>query len=173
MASITQAEAIAAAALALHERLGRGGQLIPFGTGGSATDANDWALDCAAPAAGRPSFPAISLAMEPATLSAVSNDVGVEVVFLRQLLAHARPDDVAIGLSTSGSSKNVVIALEAARKRGLLTVALVGSDIGDIRRNVLADHIVGVPPAYIPRIQEVHASIYHTILDTLYDLSDA
>ncbi len=167
------AGAIAEAALAIHERLGAGGTLVLFGNGGSATDANDWALDCVAPPPGRPAFPAISLALEPATLSAISNDVGTEVVFLRQLLAHARPADIAIGLSTSGSSKNVVMALAEARKRGLLTVALVGTDGGDIRRLGLADHVLGVASDYIPRIQEVHASVYHTILDTLYDLGDA
>ncbi len=168
-----QAEAVAEAAVAIHERLRTGGQLILFGNGGSATDANDWALDCVAPPLGRPAFPAISLAMEPATVSAVANDVGIEVVFLRQLLAHARSEDVAIGLSTSGSSKNVIVALEEARKRGLLTLALVGTDGGDILRRGLADIVLGVHTDYIPRIQEVHASIYHTILDTLYTLHDA
>lgn len=167
------ADAIAEAALAIDERLRAGGQLILFGNGGSATDANDWALDCVSPPPGRPAFPALSLAFEPATLSAVSNDVGTEVVFLRQLLAHARPEDLAIGLSTSGSSKNVIVALKEARKRGLLTLALVGNDGGDIVRHGLADLALVVRTDYIPRIQEVHASIYHSILDALYALHDA
>ena len=68
-------------------------------------------------------IPAISLSMEPANLSAIANDVGTELIFQRQLIAHARPDDVAIGISTSGGSKNIVMALEEARKRNLLTVA--------------------------------------------------
>ncbi len=168
-----QSERIAEAALAIHERLEQGGKLILFGNGGSATDANDWALDCVAPPPGRPTFPALSLAHEAATLSAVSNDVGTEVVFLRQFLAHAQPQDVAVGISTSGSSKNVLVTLAEARKRGLLTVALVGYDGGAILKAELADVVLFVPSDYIPRIQEVHASIYHTILDTLYDLADA
>ncbi len=168
-----QAGTVAEAAVAIHERLRAGGTLILFGNGGSATDANDWALDCVAPPPGRPAFPAISLAMEPATISAVSNDVGTEVVFLRQLLAHARAEDVAVGLSTSGSSKNVIVALTEARKRGLLTLALVGTDGGDIVRHGIAEIALVVHTDYIPRIQEVHASVYHTILDTLYALHDA
>src|SRR4029077_11889893 len=113
-----EAERISGAALAIRERIKRGGKLILFGNGGSATDANDWALDCVMPPAGYQPVPAISLSMEPANLTAIANDVGVEVIFLRQLIAHARPDDVAAGISTSGGSKNVVMALEEARKRG-------------------------------------------------------
>ncbi len=117
---------IARAAVEIHSRLERGGKLILFGNGGSATDANDWMLDCIRPPAGYRPIPAVSLALEPANFSAIANDVGVEVTFLRQLIAHARPDDVAVAFSTSGGSRNIVAALEEARKRGLLTVALLG-----------------------------------------------
>lgn len=167
-----QAERMAEAALAIHERVQAGGQFILFGNGGSATDANDWAVDCVMPPQGRPALPAISLSMEPANLSAIANDVGIENVFLRQLIAQARPHDVAVGISTSGSSANVVAALEAARKRGLLTVALAGYDGGEIARRRLADVLLVVHSDYIPRLQEVHASIYHTLLETLYMLND-
>jgi D-sedoheptulose 7-phosphate isomerase len=155
------------AAVAIRERLARGGKLITFGNGGSATDANDLALDCVAPPAGWRPIPAISLAMEPASITAIANDVGTEVVFLRQLIAHARPADVALGISTSGGSKNVVAALEEARKRGLLTVALLGYDGGEIVRRGLADVAIVVRSDYIPRIQEVQASIYHVIRERL------
>jgi D-sedoheptulose 7-phosphate isomerase len=157
------AEQIAATAQAIQERVRRGGKLILFGNGGSATDANDWAIDCVAPPEGYEPIPAVSLSMEPANITAVANDIGTEVIFLRQLIAQARPDDVAIGISTSGGSRNIVMALEEARKHGMLTVALLGYDGGEIKRRGLADLPIVVRCDYIPRIQEVQASIYHTI----------
>jgi D-sedoheptulose 7-phosphate isomerase len=105
--------------------------------------------------------------MEPAILTAIANDVGIETVFLRQIIAHARPEDVAIGISTSGGSRNIILALEEARKRGLLTVALLGYDGGEILRRGLADFPLIVRSDYIPRIQEVQASTYHVIRETL------
>ena len=161
------AEQIGGAALVIHKQLRRGGKLILFGNGGSATDANDWAIDCVLPPAGYAPIPAISLALEPANITAVANDVGTECIFLRQLIAQAQPDDVAIGISTSGGSRNIVMALEEARKRKLLTVALLGYDGGEILRHGLADFPVVVHCDYIPRIQEVQASIYHVIRETL------
>jgi D-sedoheptulose 7-phosphate isomerase len=162
-----QSEQIGNAALAIHQRLSHGGKLILFGNGGSATDANDWALDCVLPPSGYRSIPAISLSMEPANITALANDVGTEVIFLRQLIAQARPEDVAIGISTSGGSRNIVMALEEARKRGLLTGALLGYDGGEIYRRGLADFPIIVRSDYIPRIQEVQASAYHVIRETL------
>ncbi|MGH7511333.1 MAG: D-sedoheptulose-7-phosphate isomerase [Gemmatimonadales bacterium] len=168
-----QADQIGEATLAIHGRLARGGKLILFGNGGSATDANDWAIDCVAPPRGYTPVPAVSLSVEPAILSAIANDVGTEVVFLRQLIAHARPEDVAVGISTSGGSRNVMTALAEARKRQLLTVALLGYDGGEIRRQGLADLYVVVGSDYIPRIQEVQASIYHVIREGLEALRHA
>jgi len=155
------------ASAAIAGRLARGGKLILFGNGGSATDANDWALDCVCPPSGLRPVPAISLSMEPANITAVANDVGTDLIFLRQLIAQARPEDVAIGISTSGGSRNIVAALEEARKRKLLTVALLGYDGGEIRRRGLADFALVVPCDYIPRIQEVQASVYHVIRQNL------
>jgi D-sedoheptulose 7-phosphate isomerase len=166
-----QAEAISGAALAIQERLLRGGKLIIFGNGGSATDANDWAIDCVLPPPGYRPVAAVSLSMEPANISAIANDVGTDVIFLRQLIAQARPEDVAIGISTSGGSRNIVMALEEARKRKLLTVALLGYDGGEVKRRQLADFPVVVQCDYIPRIQEVQASIYHVIREMLEVLS--
>ncbi|QNI30166.1 SIS domain-containing protein [Alloacidobacterium dinghuense] len=162
-----QAEKIGNAARTIHERLSKGGKLILFGNGGSATDANDWALDCVIPPLGFRPVPAISLSMEPANITALANDVGTDVIFLRQLIAQAAPQDVAIGISTSGGSRNIVMALEEARKRGLLTIALLGYDGGEIYRRGLADFPIIVHSDYIPRIQEVQASAYHVIRDTL------
>ena len=119
------------------------------------------------PPAGYRPIPAVSLALEPANISAIANDVGTDVVFLRQLIAQARPEDVAVAISTSGGSRNIIMALEEARKRNLLTVALLGYDGGEIKRRGLADFPVVVQCDYIPRIQEVQASIYHIIRETL------
>ena len=137
-------------AQAIHERVQRGGKLILFGNGGSATDANDWAIDCVLPPAGYQPIPAVSLSMEPANITAVANDIGTEAIFLRQLIAQARPEDVAVGISTSGGSRNIIMALEEARKRGLLTVALLGYDGGEILRRGLADLPIVVHCDYIP-----------------------
>lgn len=167
------AEAIGGATRAMHDRLRRGGKLILFGNGGSATDANDFAFDCIAPPAGMQPIPAISLALESANLTGIANDVGFEVAFSRQLLAHARPEDIAVGISTSGGSKNVIAALEEARRRGALTVALLGYDGGEIVRRGLVDWPIVVRSDYIPRIQEVQASIYHVMRDTLEALRHA
>lgn len=166
-----ESEQIGSAAQAIHERVRRGGKLIIFGNGGSATDANDWALDCVQPPAGYRAVPAVSLAMEPANITAVANDVGTEVVFLRQLIAQARPEDVVIGISTSGGSKNIVMALEEARKRNMFTVALLGYDGGEVLRRGLADIPVVVHCDYIPRIQEAQASVYHVIREMLEVIS--
>ena len=168
-----ESEQIVAAARAIHQRLNQGGKLIIFGNGGSATDANDWAIDCVFPPAGYRPLPAISLSMEPANLTAIANDVGLELIFLRQMIAHARREDVAIGISTSGGSRNVILALEEARKRGLLTVALLGYDGGEILRRELTDHALVVRSDYIPRIQEVQASTYHVIREMLEEFACA
>jgi D-sedoheptulose 7-phosphate isomerase len=168
-----EADAMVTVAIAMTERVRRGGKLILFGNGGSATDANDWAIDCVAPPAGYSPIPAISLSFEPANITALANDVGTEVIFLRQLIAQVRPNDIAVGISTSGGSKNVILALDEARKRGLLTVALLGYDGGEILRRGLADHALIVRSDYIPRIQEVQASMYHTIRRLMETVSHA
>ena len=162
-----EGEAVARATLALHERLRGGASVILFGNGGSATDANDWALDCVASPKGHRAIPALSLASAPASLSAVANDIGAEELFRRQLIAHARAEDVAIAISTSGGSRNVIAALDEARKRDLLTIALLGHDGGEAVRRGAADHAIVVRCDYVPRVQEVQASIYHVMLDLL------
>jgi D-sedoheptulose 7-phosphate isomerase len=162
-----QSDAIRVAITSMRERIRAGGTLIVFGNGGSATDANDFVMDCIAPPVGMAPVPALSLSNEPANITAVANDVGVDVFFLRQLSALGRAEDVAIGISTSGGSRNVIMALEEARKRGMLTVALLGYDGGEIRRRGVADITIVVKSDYIPRIQEVQASIYHVIREGL------
>jgi D-sedoheptulose 7-phosphate isomerase len=168
-----QGKGITEAATAIHQRLRRGGKLIVFGNGGSATDANDFAIDCILPPAGYRPVPAISLSLEPANLTAIANDIGTDAIFLRQLIAQGRPDDVAIGISTSGGSRNIIAALEEATKRGMLTIALLGYDGGEIARRELAEIPIVVSCDYIPRIQEVQASIYRLIREELETLARA
>lgn len=158
-----QTETLAAAAIAVRERLAAGGAIVTLGNGGSATDANDLMFDCVAPPGDLAPVPAISLALEPANLSAIGNDVGMELVFSRQLIANGRPQDVVVGISTSGKSKNIALALREARKRGMLILGLAGYDGGDLVRENLADYAFVVRSDYIPRIQEVQASIYHVL----------
>jgi D-sedoheptulose 7-phosphate isomerase len=162
-AAESEAAAIARIAAAIVERLERGGKLIVFGNGGSATDANDLVADCVDPPPGFETIPAVSLSAEPANITAIANDIGTEAIFARQLIAHARPEDVAVGISTSGGSANILSALAEARKRGLLTIGIVGYDGGRIVSERLADHALVVRSDYIPRIQEAQASIYHVL----------
>ena len=169
-AAETEAESMAEIAVVIAGRLEQGGKLITFGNGGSATDANDLVADCVDPPQGMRPIPAVSLSAEPANITAIANDIGTEAIFTRQLIAHARPEDVAVGISTSGGSANILAALAEARKRGLLTVALVGYDGGRIVSEKLADHAVVVRSDYIPRIQEVQASVYHVLRGLLQEL---
>ncbi len=162
-----EADRIVETAIAIGERIRAGGRLLIFGNGGSATDANDWAIDCVAPPPGLRPVPALSLSSEPAILTALANDVGPEVMFLRQLIAHSKPADVVIGISTSGGSRNLLATFEEARRRNLTTVALLGYDGGEVVRRGLADFPIVVRCDYIPRIQEVQASIYHVLRELL------
>jgi len=162
-AAESEARSISEIAVAVSERLERGGKLIAFGNGGSATDANDLVSDCIEPPQGFGTIQAISLSAEPANITAIANDIGIEAIFARQLIAHARPEDVAVGISTSGGSANILAALAEARRGGLLTVGIVGYDGGRLVAERLVDHAVVVRSDYIPRIQEVQASIYHVL----------
>jgi D-sedoheptulose 7-phosphate isomerase len=147
-------------AQAVRERLERGGRLIAFGNGGSSTDAQDAAGD----ALDR-GWPALALTNDAATVTAVGNDVGFDNVFARQLIPLARPDDVALAISTSGSSPNVVAGLEEAHRRGMLTVAITGYDGGRLAELEWLDHLFVARSDYIPRLQEAHATIYHLLLE--------
>jgi D-sedoheptulose 7-phosphate isomerase len=136
------------------------GRLLALGNGGSATDAMDVVADLRA--RGRR---ALDLTDDPAVLTAIANDIGVEAIFSRQVIAHGRPGDTLLTFSTSGSSANVIAALEEARRRGLQTIAMVGYDGGRIAAESLADFVVIVRSEHIPRIQEAQASAYHTLVE--------
>jgi D-sedoheptulose 7-phosphate isomerase len=151
-------ETLLAAAAALRGA----GCVLALGNGGSATDATDLVADLQR--AGRA---AIDLAGDPAILTAIANDVGVEAIFSRQVIAYGRPGDALVALSTSGGSANVIAALAEARRRGLATIAFVGYDGGKIAAEGLADHVVITRSQHIPRIQEAQASAYHVLCETL------
>jgi D-sedoheptulose 7-phosphate isomerase len=156
------AAAIERAAAAVRERLDSGGRLIAFGNGGSSTDAQDLAADCLALG-----WPALALTNDVATVTAVGNDVGFENVFSRQLIPLAGPRDVAVGISTSGSSANVVAGLEEAHRRGMLTCAITGYDGGRLGALDWLGHLFVVRSDYIPRLQEAHATVYHLLLEAI------
>lgn len=154
--------AIERCAGAVRERLARGGRLITFGNGGSSTDAQDLAAD--ALYAG---WPATALTNDPATVTAVGNDVGFDNVFARQLISLGRAQDVGIAISTSGSSANVLAGLQEAHRREMLTCAITGYDGGRLAHLDWLDHLFVVGGDYIPRLQEAHATIYHLLLDAI------
>jgi len=147
-----------AAAAALRRSFDAGGTLLAFGNGGSATDAEDVVADFRAV-----SRRALNLSADPSILTALANDIGPDVVFQRQVIAYGREGDVALALSTSGHSENVIAALAEARRRGLATIAMVGYDGGRVARERLADHVVVSRSEHIPRIQEAQASAYHVL----------
>jgi len=136
------------------------GRVLALGNGGSATDATDLVADLE-----RLGRPAIDLTADPAILTAIANDVGVEPMFSRQVIAYGRPGDALVALSTSGGSANVIAALAEARRRGLVTIAFVGYDGGRIVAEQLADHVVVTRSQHIPRIQEAQASAYHVLCE--------
>ncbi|MGN6379018.1 MAG: D-sedoheptulose-7-phosphate isomerase [Gaiellales bacterium] len=156
-------EQIVAGAAAVRSALEAGGMVLAFGNGGSATDAMDLVADLRSAPQGWPARAAVDLAEDPAILTAVANDVGAEVMFQRQVIAHGRPGDVAVAISTSGNSANILAALEEARRRRLVTVALVGYDGGRVAAEQLADHVVVTRSQHIPRIQEAQATAYHVL----------
>lgn len=158
------AATLIAAAEELRAAFARGGRLLALGNGGSATDAMDVVADFRAPGrAGWPVRPALDLTEDAAILTALANDIGVEGIFSRQVIAHGRASDVVLAISTSGGSANVILALREARHRGLRTIALVGYDGGRIAAEGLADHIVVSRSQHIPRIQEAQASALHVL----------
>ena len=116
--------------------------------------------------------PALDLTEDPAILTALANDIGVEALFPRQVIAYGRAGDALLALSTSGGSANMLEALAEARRRGLVTVALVGYDGGRVAAEHLADHVIVTRSQHIPRIQEAQASAYH-VLRELVELRPA
>ena len=162
-------EAVLGAAAELREVLERGGRVLAFGNGGSATDAMDLVADLRfpPPGSGWPARRAFDLAEDAAVLTAIANDIGPEEIFQRQLIAHGRRGDVAVAFSTSGGSRNLVAALAEARRREIRSIAFVGYDGGPIAAEDLADHVIVTRSQNIPRIQEAQASAYHALRELI------
>ncbi|HWC36237.1 MAG TPA: SIS domain-containing protein [Mycobacteriales bacterium] len=157
-----EGDRLRACAQAMAQRIARGGRLFAFGNGGSSTDALAAASSFRAPPRGR-AVAAHTLTADVAALTALANDVGFEVVFARQLAALAGPDDIALALSTSGGSTNVLRGLVQARRLGMLTVGLAGYDGGAMAASDLLDHLFVVPSSSVHRIQEAQTTVYHLL----------
>jgi D-sedoheptulose 7-phosphate isomerase len=155
--------ALVAAAGTLRSAFEKGGRLLALGNGGSATDAMDVVADFRRPPADWPARPALDLTEDTAILTAIANDIGVDAIFARQVIAHGRAQDLLLALSTSGNSANVIEALAEARRREMGTIAMVGYDGGRVAAEGLADHIVVTRSEHIPRIQEAQAGAYHVL----------
>jgi D-sedoheptulose 7-phosphate isomerase len=149
---------MAAAAARMADRFHHGGRLFAFGNGGSATDADGTVALFRDPPAGRP-LPARSLVADPAVLTALANDVGYDLVFSRQIIAHARAGDIALGFSTSGGSVNVIQAFEEASRRRMLTIGLCGYDGGAMAGSAALDYCIVVRSESVHRIQEAQDAV--------------
>lgn len=157
---------VAAASKQLTEALQRGDKALLFGNGGSAADAQHIAAELVGRFAfDRPALPALALSVNSSCVTAIGNDYGFEQVFSRQIEALGRRGDVAIGISTSGNSPNVLRGLLKAKELGLHTVALTGRTGGKLRNVV--EHCICAPSDETPRIQECHILLGHIISETV------
>ena len=155
---------VARAAEAISRALERGGKLLVFGNGGSASDATHIAAEMVGRfVLERRGLPAVALADNSSAVTAIANDYGYERVFARQLEALARPGDVALAISTSGRSANVLAGLEAARAAGVTTIALTGDQGSEMAE--LADVCIAAPATETPRVQECHALVAHILCE--------
>jgi D-sedoheptulose 7-phosphate isomerase len=156
--------AVVEAADVVRAALGRGAKVLAFGNGGSAADAQHFVAELVGRfVREREGFAAIALTTDTSVLTSIANDYGYERVFARQLEALGRGGDVAVAISTSGESANVIAAVRAARDRGLHTIALTGRDGGGV--GALVDVHVNVPEASTARAQEVHRTLLHAICE--------
>ena len=162
-----EADRIEALVRAMAARFSDGGRLYVMGNGGSATDAQHISLEFFHPIIEkRKALPAIALTADQALLTAISNDRDFAKIFADQLRVLARPGDMALAVSTSGKSPNLLQALETARELGLLTIAFTGKDGG--RLPDLAEYCFVVPSFSIHRIQETHVTLYHIVWDLVH-----
>jgi D-sedoheptulose 7-phosphate isomerase len=163
----TEADRIEALVRAMAARFSSGARLYVMGNGGSATDAQHISVEFFHPIVEkRKPLPAVALTADQALLTAISNDRDFAKIFADQLRVLARPGDMALTVSTSGKSPNLVQALETAREMGLLTIAFTGKDGG--RLADLAEHSFVVPSFSIHRIQETHVTLYHVVWDLVH-----
>jgi D-sedoheptulose 7-phosphate isomerase len=144
-------------------RFAAGGRVLAFGNGGSATDAQQVATLFLAPGGTATPLPAVSLASDAAVLTALSNDIGVDVVFARQIAAIGGRTDIAVGLSTSGNSENLLRAFEEASRRGMLTIGIAGYNGGKMAELDSIDYLFVAPSASVHRIQEAQTTMYNVL----------
>ena len=162
---------IVAAGEAMARAFTNGATLLAFGNGGSTTDAQDMVTELLNPPfAGWSPLPAIALTNDIAVVTAVGNDVGFDNVFARQVIAYGRRGDIALGISTSGNSTNVLVALEQAKKQGLITIGLSGYDGGKMMHSRAVDFCINSPSDHIPRIQEAQATAYHSLFEVIHTI---
>ncbi len=154
---------LAAAAGEAAARFAAGGRLLAFGNGGSATDAQQLATLFLNPGSGARPLPAFALANDTSVVTALCNDIGVEVLFARQLAAIGTSRDIAVGLSTSGNSENLVRAFDEACRRGMLTIGLAGDEGGKMAELDSIDYLFVAPSASVHRIQEAQTTVYHVL----------
>ena len=149
-------------AAAMAERFAAGGRLFAFGNGGSATDADGVAQLYTQPPTGTP-LAARSLVEDHAVITALSNDIGFDVVFSRQLIAHGRAGDIAMCFSTSGNSENLIMAFTEAKRRGMLTVGLAGYDGGRMAVDPSVTYCLVARSQSVHRVQEAQSSLTHML----------
>ena len=154
---------LAAAAGEAAARFAAGGRLLAFGNGGSATDAQQLATLFLNPGGEARPLPAFALANDTSVVTALCNDIGVEVLFARQLAAVGTSSDIAVGLSTSGNSENLVRAFDEAGRRGMLTIGLAGYEGGKMAELDSIDYLFVAPSASVHRIQEAQTTVYHVL----------
>ncbi|MBA2389780.1 MAG: SIS domain-containing protein [Geodermatophilaceae bacterium] len=157
------ADTLIACAQDMADRFAAGGRLFTFGNGGSSSDAQAVAQLFLNPATDGRALPAVSLTNDVAVLTALSNDVGFEVVFARQLAAQGSAVDIAVGLSTSGGSANVLAGFDQAARRGMLTVGFAGYEGGRMAEADTIDHLFVIPSASVHRIQEAQTTTYNVL----------
>jgi D-sedoheptulose 7-phosphate isomerase len=144
-------------------RFAAGGRLLVFGNGGSSSDAQQLVTLFLNPGSGTRPLPAFALPSDSAVVTALCNDIGVEVMFSRQIAAFGRRQDIAVGLSTSGNSGNLLRAFDEASRRGLLTVGIAGYDGGKMAELGNLDYLFVAPSASVHRIQEAQTTMYHAL----------
>jgi D-sedoheptulose 7-phosphate isomerase len=160
------ADMVVQVAEVLLQAFRKGRTVYFFGNGGSAADAQHLATEFVSRfRLERRALPALALTTDTSTLTAIANDYHFDQVFVRQIEAFGRPDDVAVGISTSGESANVIAGIRQARQQGLVTVGFSGGDGGALRRE--SDHCIVVPSKTTARIQELHIIAGHAICDVV------
>ncbi|CAN7302154.1 D-sedoheptulose-7-phosphate isomerase [Rhizobacter sp. LjRoot28] len=158
---LRQMEALGASCV---KALRDGGRILFAGNGGSAADAQHWAAELVGRFSfNRPALAGIALTTDTSAITAIGNDFGYEQIFARQLEALGRPGDVFVGISTSGNSKNVLLAAEYARSNGMVTAGFTGLGGGALAE--LCDHLLAMPSTHTPTIQQGHALLGHVLCD--------